>query len=350
MEDDLNVEAAATKVELVEEEEETLVNKKNASSIVWQHFGFNKDDIDQKIVKCKLCKKTVASSQGGRLCRVAVVGAGVIGLSTAVCIAESIPSCAVTVLAEHFTPDTTSDVAAGILLPHPFPAFKSTLGKIEEHIQENVSKLRAPADQLEDVKQSVTTQIETAEHLVSTADGKATPANSEGKKLGDRLEALEDECRRNNIRIEGLPDNCESPNPVKLIAELFSKIIGEVFNSDTEIAAAYHIHGSNTSKPRTLIIRFKRLQFKLNVMSLLRQKQENIFYNNHIHIFPDFSPSTAAKHATFYNIKQQLWKANIRYSLLYLAKLKVDIKDKYYIFSTTEEAEKELRKLVPTLF
>lgn len=64
MEDDLNVEAAATEVELVEEEEETLVNKKNASSIVWQHFGFNKDDIDQKIVKCKLCKKTVASSQG----------------------------------------------------------------------------------------------------------------------------------------------------------------------------------------------------------------------------------------------------------------------------------------------
>ncbi|XP_039466098.1 uncharacterized protein LOC120439311 isoform X3 [Oreochromis aureus] len=64
MEDNLNVEAAATEVELVEEEEETLVNKKNASSIVWQHFGFNKDDVDQKIVKCKLCKKTVASSQG----------------------------------------------------------------------------------------------------------------------------------------------------------------------------------------------------------------------------------------------------------------------------------------------
>ncbi|GCC28192.1 hypothetical protein chiPu_0006620 [Chiloscyllium punctatum] len=50
--------------------------------------------------------------------RVAVIGAGVVGLSTAVCIAESIPDCSVTVIAEKFSPYTTSDVAAGILSPH----------------------------------------------------------------------------------------------------------------------------------------------------------------------------------------------------------------------------------------
>ncbi|KAF4084191.1 hypothetical protein AMELA_G00125600 [Ameiurus melas] len=49
--------------------------------------------------------------------QVVVIGAGVVGMSTAVCIAESLPSCTVTVLAEKFSPDTTSDVAAGILLP-----------------------------------------------------------------------------------------------------------------------------------------------------------------------------------------------------------------------------------------
>ncbi|KAG5857252.1 hypothetical protein ANANG_G00017430 [Anguilla anguilla] len=48
--------------------------------------------------------------------RVVVVGAGVVGLSTAVCIAEALPSCSVTVLADRFTPDTTSDVAAGIVM------------------------------------------------------------------------------------------------------------------------------------------------------------------------------------------------------------------------------------------
>ncbi|XP_048452768.1 D-aspartate oxidase [Rhincodon typus] len=50
--------------------------------------------------------------------QVAVIGAGVVGLSTAVHIAESIPDCSVTVIAEKFSPYTTSDVAAGILSPH----------------------------------------------------------------------------------------------------------------------------------------------------------------------------------------------------------------------------------------
>lgn len=52
---------------------------------------------------------------------VAVVGAGVVGLSTAVCIAEALPFCSVTVLAEKFSPDTTSDGAAGVLFPPLLP-------------------------------------------------------------------------------------------------------------------------------------------------------------------------------------------------------------------------------------
>ncbi|XP_071753119.1 D-aspartate oxidase isoform X1 [Centroberyx gerrardi] len=53
--------------------------------------------------------------------KVVVVGAGVIGLSTAVCIAEALPFCSVTLLADQFSPDTTSDGAAGILFAAQFP-------------------------------------------------------------------------------------------------------------------------------------------------------------------------------------------------------------------------------------
>uniref|UniRef100_A0A8C4X739 Uncharacterized protein n=1 Tax=Erpetoichthys calabaricus TaxID=27687 RepID=A0A8C4X739_ERPCA len=102
------------------------------------------------------------------------------------------------------------------------------------------------------VKQMFTTRIEIAEQLASTSDGEATAANFECKILGYRLAALEDGCRRNNIRIEGLHENCESLNPVKFVAELFSKIIEEDFKSDTEIAAAYRLRGSNISKPKTI--------------------------------------------------------------------------------------------------
>uniref|UniRef100_A0A8C3U245 D-aspartate oxidase n=1 Tax=Catharus ustulatus TaxID=91951 RepID=A0A8C3U245_CATUS len=53
--------------------------------------------------------------------QVAVVGAGLIGLSTALCITETCPSCSVTVLSDQFSPNTMSDVAAGMLIPHTYP-------------------------------------------------------------------------------------------------------------------------------------------------------------------------------------------------------------------------------------
>ncbi|XP_006879103.1 PREDICTED: D-aspartate oxidase [Elephantulus edwardii] len=52
--------------------------------------------------------------------RVAVVGAGVIGLSTALCISKLVPQSSITVISDKFTPNTTSDVAAGMLIPHTY--------------------------------------------------------------------------------------------------------------------------------------------------------------------------------------------------------------------------------------
>ncbi|MBN3292079.1 LORF1 protein, partial [Polypterus senegalus] len=227
---------------------------------------------------------------------------------------------------------------------------RQVLGKFEEHIQETLFKLSTLADQLEDVKETFTTRIETAENLAACAEEKAATVSSECKNLGDRLASLKDGSRRNNIRIEGLPENRESTNPVKFAAKVFSKIIGEDFKADSEIAAAYRIRKSNTVRPRSIIIRFERLLFKLEVMALLRHKQEIIYENNHIRIIPDFSPATATKRAAFYNIKQRLCQANIKYSLLYPAKLKVELHGQFYVFASKEEAEKELRKLIPALF
>ena len=50
--------------------------------------------------------------------RVAVVGAGIIGLSTAVHILESQPGVTVTLIADKFSPQTTGDGSAGMWLPH----------------------------------------------------------------------------------------------------------------------------------------------------------------------------------------------------------------------------------------
>ena len=46
------------------EEEEQLVKKKGAHSIIRTWFGFKVSDTEQKNVYCKLCKKTVVANGG----------------------------------------------------------------------------------------------------------------------------------------------------------------------------------------------------------------------------------------------------------------------------------------------
>ncbi|XP_069800972.1 E3 SUMO-protein ligase ZBED1-like [Dendropsophus ebraccatus] len=56
--------AAEEVVVIRDNEEELLVPKKNSMSVVWTHFGYSKDDIVQKVVICKHCRKPVIASRG----------------------------------------------------------------------------------------------------------------------------------------------------------------------------------------------------------------------------------------------------------------------------------------------
>ena len=59
---------------------------------------------------------------------VVVIGGGIIGLSTALCILERDPTVKVTIIADKLTPHTTSDGAAGLIMPF-------VLGNTPMHLQ-----------------------------------------------------------------------------------------------------------------------------------------------------------------------------------------------------------------------
>ncbi|GFN95186.1 D-aspartate oxidase, partial [Plakobranchus ocellatus] len=50
--------------------------------------------------------------------RVVVLGAGISGLSSAVCVQQACPQAQVELVSEHFSPDTTSDGSAGFWEPY----------------------------------------------------------------------------------------------------------------------------------------------------------------------------------------------------------------------------------------
>ena len=53
--------------------------------------------------------------------KICIVGAGIIGTTTAYRIVERFPQCKVVLLAENFSPQTTSDGTAGFWEPHLDP-------------------------------------------------------------------------------------------------------------------------------------------------------------------------------------------------------------------------------------
>ena len=53
--------------------------------------------------------------------KVVIVGAGVIGLSCALCLKEKHPELSLTVVSDRFTPDTTSDCSGALACPEPGP-------------------------------------------------------------------------------------------------------------------------------------------------------------------------------------------------------------------------------------
>ena len=57
------------------------------------------------------------SDQASTKRKIAVLGAGIIGLSTAICLQEADRSLDITIIAEKFSPDVTSDIAAGFWNP-----------------------------------------------------------------------------------------------------------------------------------------------------------------------------------------------------------------------------------------
>ncbi|KAK9806988.1 hypothetical protein WJX72_009635 [[Myrmecia] bisecta] len=83
-----------------------------------------------------------AQSQGGRdAVKVGVLGAGVIGLSTALRLCQEVPGIDVTVIAEHFGSATTSDGAGGLWEPYKLGDTPGELinrwgGETFQHLQE----------------------------------------------------------------------------------------------------------------------------------------------------------------------------------------------------------------------
>ncbi len=93
------------------------------------------------------------------------------------------------------------------------------------------------------------------------------------ERLTEKMTDMEDRCRRNNVRLVGLPEGMEGPDAAVFLRANLSKWIPSLRGRDIEIDRAHRVYdgGRGSDRPRTLIFRVLRWHDRSDILKGARQ-------------------------------------------------------------------------------
>ncbi|XP_061915196.1 uncharacterized protein LOC133657643 [Entelurus aequoreus] len=224
--------------------------------------------------------------------------------------ASTIMATLTTMLADHKTSLSSEFNSA-------FSKLNNTLDCIQTTLLENQKRLS-----------SLELFADTTSQDMLAMNTKLTFVTEENARLKAKLIDLESRSRRNNIRIVGVPENIEGPNPTTFFSQLLVEVLGEhTLSSTPELDRA---HRSLTAKPgpgerpRAIVICFHRFQTRELVVREARKRRGKLRYKDSpIHIFEDYCPEILEQRAVYRDVMRDLYNLGLKPALHYPAKLMV---------------------------
>ncbi len=180
---------------------------------------------------------------------------------------------------------------------------------------------------------------------VTALEAKCETLEKCNKLLMDKTEDLKSRTRRQNLRMLGIPENSEGPQITSFMTQFFAETLDmDIPDGPEMLDRAYRLAsrpglGAN-APPRPMIVRVHHFRVKQHILQRAREKGPLSFRGQPVHIFPDFTTEVASRRASLNNIKQKLRTANIRYGLLFPARLWITFNGGRYSFTAPEDAEK----------
>lgn len=205
------------------------------------------------------------------------------------------------------------------------------------------AKLSALITRLDEVEKRVEF-LEVAERELQ-ANPPATKAELE--LIWDRIEDMENQNRRNNVRIVGIPEGKEGQDMVRFLEDLIPQLIDSP-SRQFGIERAQRSPGQRlnlTDKPRIILVKFLRSADRDFVLRAARIKGKLYWENNFIMVFPDFTRTTQQKRERFKECKKLLHLKKVSFALLYPAKLRIETKDGRKTFSCPRQAMAFIEKM-----
>nr|XP_033805871.1 histone-lysine N-methyltransferase SETDB2 [Geotrypetes seraphini] len=206
-------------------------------------------------------------------------------------------------------------------------------------------KLERVQEKLDTMGQEVSSfhqRVEALDDRVLGAEGLLRNHAKTLAALEDRLEDLENRSRRCNLRFVGLPE--ELPE-----SDLRSMMESWITSSLTlppglgplciERAHRLGLKRSMMARPRVVIIKLLNYVHKQAILQAMRGGQNLTYNNKRILCFQDYSAKVSQQRRAFAPVCTELIQRNIRFALLYPAKLRVHSNGTTTYFTTVAEAQ-----------
>lgn len=213
---------------------------------------------------------------------------------------------------------------------------------------------------IQEVKQEVkefSNRLTTAEQRISDTEDQVSGLQrtvdilqQQVKSFGEKLEDQENRSRRNNVRIVGLPEGVEGSDAVGFIEKWLPEVLGpDKFSGPVTIERAHRLQDRrDRNTPRILIVRFLSSKDKDKVLQTIRVKGKITYDEREVKFFQDIARETHLKRRKYYEVKQKLKDMDIRYGIIFPAKLRITHAGRERIFESPAEVENFISKIKDT--
>lgn len=171
-----------------------------------------------------------------------------------------------------------------------------------------------------------------------------TKLQTDHAKLATKIVDLESWSRRNNIRVIGVAESVEGPQPTAFFTKILKEVFGGFLDLPVECERAHRalaLKPPPNQRPRPIIIRLLRFQVKDKIICHARTMRGRLKFRDHsILVFEDYPPEVVEQQKEFKTVMSELYKRGFKPSLLYPARLyiKMESGGKKH-FPTVAEAE-----------
>lgn len=169
--------------------------------------------------------------------------------------------------------------------------------------------------------------IAQAEIRVSTVEDGHAKLRGTFRTLAERNKALEEKVidmetrtRLNNLRLVGLPEGAEGPDPCLFLESWIPEVLDmALLRSPIAMDSAHRLgprRGSDAPS-RTLIMRFMSYKHKVAVIKAAIAKKDVLYKNQHVRFYNDLATEVHKQRRQYNSVRQQLgtWDSGTASSL-----------------------------------